>query len=720
MMVRRSSSGAEGKCYFTAGMQPNLESLRRFAQESECLCCNDSGCEEMELAEGAQIVFGGTGRIEGPLDLLFLRRMIGIKYKYPEKVHLLIGSREIDLLEAWVDFDRLGRYVQGNQQNLDRQGVEEEVKKGGSKIFKAACEQHLGESSEPRGEEGKGCCEDSLMNGLEKLTGYAQVIEEYLRSCRFAHYFGRTIFIHGCWNLSVCALFSNYMQTENTKGCFVDFLNCHFSDAVDNLLATARASGDVEDDLEYLRHAVRFCFKDIIPIDFFDILQFRNVVCSHSVLGFIPTIIQHDDVSIIGLDLSAPTHLLDEHHDIVVAPESCCCSLSFTEDGCARVKAEAGSDIQIRFSKCTWAVKGQGEEKVQLGMKRDNLYIISKLSYCKRQYYVYLCSSSLLVSLGLCSEQDSDVLHCNHDEEEAEEEETGVDLHNVLTTPGGGTVYLVGTAHVSSKSCEDVRKALQSIRPQIVAVELCEARRAMLFHIPPESLTFAAIMSKMKDKDSNLFSLLYSWFLSNVSTRLEVAPGEEFRVAYEESKKLSPPSSFLLIDRPVHITVARMWAGITTWEKLKLCWMLVRETLLIPSADELNEMVESLKQTDAMTMAVMELGSKFPGLIEPLMTERDQYLCYMLRKKAQSVSEGVRIVAVVGAGHIAGIKKFWEEPIDLRKICCLPVSSRPHPATRIFRGFALGATVVTGFLVSSYSYRLSARLIVRLSRLLRG
>ena len=35
-----------------------------------------------------------------------------------------------------------------------------------------------------------------------------------------------------------------------------------------------------------------------------------------------------------------------------------------------------------------------------------------------------------------------------------------------------------------------------------------------------------------------------------------------------------------------------------------------------------------------------------------------------------------RIVAVVGAGHIAGIKKFWEEPIDLRKICCLPVTHR--------------------------------------------
>eukprot|EP00960_Hanusia_phi_P066181 766332-Hanusia_phi.AAC.3 len=588
MIGRKCPTTAEGKCYFTAGLHPDVDSLRAFVQTSDCLRCNDSGCNDVELTDSAHFVFGGIGKFEGSLDTLFLRRMIALKQKYPDNVHLLIGSREIDLLEAWIDFSMLNRYTDKNRQKLSRQDLEDVVKLGCSKIFKKVCDSHLFDDQHSLEGEGQETVQNSFLSKLEELKSCTRLIEEYLRLCRFAHYFGRTIFIHGCWNLSVCALFSNYMQTENTKGCFVDYLNSHFSDAIENLFSKAAALGDVEDELEYLRHAVRFCFKDIIPIDFFNILQFKNVVCSYSVLGFSPTIIQHEDVSILGLDTSASTHLLDEFHDINVPPESCCCSVSFTEDGCMSVSARAGSNIRIRFSKCTWSSGSGGEEQVQLGTKRDNLYIISKLSYCERQYYVYLCPSSLLVSLGMCSEEEADLLHCKHDEEE----ETGGDRENVLMVPGGGTVHLVGTAHVSSKSCDDVRRALQAIRPQevpasasssILTVRADRRRRAVrssegdAFPHParvPHVCRYlvlswpraadvllccrrpSAIMSKMKEKDANLFSLLYSWFLSNVSTRLEVAPGEEFRVAYEESKKLSPPSAFLLIDRPVHITVS--------------------------------------------------------------------------------------------------------------------------------------------------------------------
>ncbi|KAI8463792.1 MAG: TraB family-domain-containing protein [Monoraphidium minutum] len=41
-------------------------------------------------------------------------------------------------------------------------------------------------------------------------------------------------------------------------------------------------------------------------------------------------------------------------------------------------------------------------------------------------------------------------------------------------------VYLVGTAHVSAKSADDVRRVVQAVQPEAVVVELCRSRTALL------------------------------------------------------------------------------------------------------------------------------------------------------------------------------------------------------------------------------------------------
>lgn len=46
-------------------------------------------------------------------------------------------------------------------------------------------------------------------------------------------------------------------------------------------------------------------------------------------------------------------------------------------------------------------------------------------------------------------------------------------------------------------------------------------------------------------------------------------------------------------------------------------------------------------------------SQEFPSLILPLLTERDQYMTFMLRKLA---SRAHTVVAVVGAGHLQGIR----------------------------------------------------------------
>lgn len=69
----------------------------------------------------------------------------------------------------------------------------------------------------------------------------------------------------------------------------------------------------------------------------------------------------------------------------------------------------------------------------------------------------------------------------------------------------------------------------------------------------------------------------------------------------QEAKLLSPPADVVLVDRPVNITVARMWRGLSHWEKLRLGWVLVREVFCLPGAQELTDMIESMRTSDALS-----------------------------------------------------------------------------------------------------------------------
>lgn len=42
------------------------------------------------------------------------------------------------------------------------------------------------------------------------------------------------------------------------------------------------------------------------------------------------------------------------------------------------------------------------------------------------------------------------------------------------------TFYILGTAHVSRKSCDDVSSIIRKVRPEVVVIELCSERQGML------------------------------------------------------------------------------------------------------------------------------------------------------------------------------------------------------------------------------------------------
>jgi pheromone shutdown-related protein TraB len=92
----------------------------------------------------------------------------------------------------------------------------------------------------------------------------------------------------------------------------------------------------------------------------------------------------------------------------------------------------------------------------------------------------------------------------------------------------------------------------------------------------------------------------------------------------------------------------------------------------VAATDSITEAeIEEMKKKDVLEALLSEVGKTFPQVRSVLIDERDQYLTEMIRS-----APGKRIVAVVGAGHVPGIKNNWKSQIDLESLKMLPPKGR--------------------------------------------
>ncbi|KAG6604847.1 TraB domain-containing protein, partial [Cucurbita argyrosperma subsp. sororia] len=253
-------------------------------------------------------------------------------------------------------------------------------------------------------------------------------------------------------------------------------------------------------------------------------------------------------------------------------------------------------------------------------------------------------------------------------------------------------VYLVGTAHVSQESCREVQAVISYLKPQVVFLELCSSRVAVL---TPQNLKVPTMgeMVEMWKKKHNIFGILYSWFLAKASNKLEVFPGSEFRVAYEEAMKYG--GKVLLGDRPVQITIRRAWAKMPLWHKIKLLYSFVFQAFFLPGPEELTKMLKDMDDVDMLTLIIQEMSKEFPTLMDTLVHERDQYMSTTLLRVAK---EHRSVVAVVGKGHLNGIKKNWQQPVKLKDLLEMPEQKRV-PVVKIFTSLGIavaGVAIISG------------------------
>ncbi|KAL1137642.1 hypothetical protein AAG570_009338 [Ranatra chinensis] len=237
----------------------------------------------------------------------------------------------------------------------------------------------------------------------------------------------------------------------------------------------------------------------------------------------------------------------------------------------------------------------------------------------------------------------------------------------------GAKLYLIGTAHFSQESQDDVSKVIQAVKPHIVVVELCKSRASILrmdeetIKEEAKNLTFEKM--RMTIKENGVLQGLMYLLLLNLSAQLTRdlgrAPGGEFRRAFAEVRKV-PGCRLHFGDRPIQVTLKRALGVLSWWQCMRLTWSLVFQKQKISAED-----VEKCKQSDLLESMLKEMKVDFPELGDVFVRERDIYLTYSLQlaTNCQLVPHGMLTeptvaVGVVGIGHTPGIRELWGKVED--------------------------------------------------------
>ena len=332
-----------------------------------------------------------------------------------------------------------------------------------------------------------------------------------------------------------------------------------------------------------------------------------------------------------------------------------------------------------------------------------------------------------------------------------------------------GSVTVVGTAHVSHESVEEVEETIERERPDVVAVELDESRYKRMQGETPDDIDPGDVIS-----GKTVYQFLAYWLLSYVQARLgdefDIEPGADMRAAIESAKQHG--SGVALVDRDIQMTVQRLWGRMRFREKLKIVAALLVEMagpwtaamtigfsvgfigaiitsalagpvfvpaglgptigipllggfvgtllslldgLLIATAfalvigvplgallalstrgmEEHELDMDRLTDADVVTAMIEEFRRFSPGGAEALIDERDAFIAHRLVALREA---GYDVVAVVGAGHRAGIEHYLAHPEELPSPDSLVGTSSGSRFTSIlYKG--IGYLFTVGFLV---------------------
>lgn len=266
----------------------------------------------------------------------------------------------------------------------------------------------------------------------------------------------------------------------------------------------------------------------------------------------------------------------------------------------------------------------------------------------------------------------------------------------------GARFTLLGTAHVSRSSADTVAALIRSGGFDAVAIELDAGRYAALSNA--DQYAKMDLFKVFREGKAGMVAanLALSAFQQRLADQLGVEPGAEMKAAIETSKEAKLP--LLLVDRDIGVTLRRVYANVSFWQRLTILSGLIASVMSREKISE--EEIENLKEGDMLEATFTEFAERSERLYVPLIAERDAFIAAKLEqevKRVRAPAEGAvpRVLVVLGAGHLRGVRALLEAPPTT------PPSERtqalstvpPRRAWRKLVPWAIVAIVTVGFVL---------------------
>lgn len=224
------------------------------------------------------------------------------------------------------------------------------------------------------------------------------------------------------------------------------------------------------------------------------------------------------------------------------------------------------------------------------------------------------------------------------------------DIHRLKV--GTKELILVGTAHISKESALLVRQVIEQESPDCVCIELDEKRYESLAKRKSwVNLNLKEIIYR-KQLSTLLANLVLASYQKKLGDQLGMQPGTELLEAAKAAETMNIPIA--LCDRDVRVTMRRAWKSTSLWKKGYLLASLAAS--LFDDTEITEDKLSEMRKSDVISELMEELGESLPELKNVLIDERDTFLSEKIKE-----ADGSKVVAVVGAGHVAGIKQALDE-----------------------------------------------------------
>jgi len=216
---------------------------------------------------------------------------------------------------------------------------------------------------------------------------------------------------------------------------------------------------------------------------------------------------------------------------------------------------------------------------------------------------------------------------------------------------------IIGTSHIAAQSINEIKTAVKTDKPDIIAVELDFQRASALMAEQKNKVKLSDIL-KIGVK-SYLFVKIGQYVQQKLGQMVGVSPGSEMKTALELARK--EKLEIALIDQPIQTTLKNFSKELTWKEKFRFIGDIFKG--LFFKKKQMKELgledfdLSKVPPEEVIEKMMTTLKKRYPNVYKTLVADRNRYMVKKLVKLLRTNPQK-KILVIVGAGHKQGMEEL--------------------------------------------------------------